>query len=123
MPNSNPQQSQLTLFVDFHIQPHLVPEWKSAHRPVWSACALEPNCLLFDVFSDPEDPGHFTLVEVWNATKEWFLEVQMKKDYYSELWRETERMYCEPRIVRFAERLGEGASYRRGYLEGARCMD
>ena len=123
MSNSNSQQPQLTLFVDFHIQPHLVREWKSAHRPVWSPFALEPECLLFDVFSDPEDPGHFTLVEVWNATKEWFLEVQMKKDYYSELWRETERMYCEPRIVRFAERLGEGASYRRGYLEGARCMD
>ena len=43
----------------------------------------------------------------------------MKKEYYAELWRKTEWMYREPRVVRFAERLGEGASYRRGYVEGA----
>lgn len=47
----------------------------------------------------------------------------MEKDYYAELWRKTEWMYRTPRVVRFAERLGEGASYRRGFLEGARCMD
>ena len=123
MSTSNPQQSHLTLIVDFHLQPHLIPQWKSAHRPVWSACALEPNCLLFDVFVDPEDPGHFTLVEIWDATKQWFLEVQMKKEYYAELWRKTEWMYCEPRVVRFAERLGEGASHRKGYWEGSVCMD
>jgi quinol monooxygenase YgiN len=120
---SNPAKPQLTLFVDFFIQPHLIDQWKQGHRPVWAACAHEPNCLLFDVFSDPDDPGHFTLVEVWSATKQWFLEVQMQKEYYAELWRKTEHTYRAPRIVRFAERLGEGASYRRGYLKGARCMD
>lgn len=46
----------------------------------------------------------------------------MKKDYYAELWRKTEHMYQAPRIVRFAERLGEGSCYRKKYLEGAECM-
>jgi len=120
---SHPQQSQLTLFVDFFIQPHLIPQWKAAHRPVWAVCAREPNCLLFDVFEDPEDRGHFTLVEVWRATKQWFLEVQMTKDYYAELWQKTEHTYRADRVVRFAERLGEGSSYRKEYLDGAECMD
>lgn len=115
--------AQLTLFVDFSIQPHMIDAWKEGHRPVWAACAREPNCLLFDVFEDPEDRGHFTLVEVWQATKQWFLEEQMTKDYYSDLWQKTEHTHRQPRVIRFAERLGEGSSYRSGYLEGAACMD
>jgi len=115
--------AQLTLFVDFSIQPHMIDAWKEGHRPVWAACAREPNCLLFDVFEDPEDRGHFTPVEVWQATKQWFLEEQMTKDYYSDLWQKTEHTHRQPRVIRFAERLGEGSSYRSGYLEGAACMD
>lgn len=57
-------KKQLTLFVDFYIQPYRIEEWKEAHRPVWAACAKEPECLLFDVFHDPEDLGHFRLFEV-----------------------------------------------------------
>jgi quinol monooxygenase YgiN len=114
---------QLALFVDFFIQPHMINQWKEGHRPVWAGCAQEPNCLLFDIFEDPEDRGHFTVVEVWGATKQWFLEEQVTKDYYNELWQRTEHTYRKPRVVRFAERLGEGSSYRLRYLEVAKCMD
>ena len=50
-------QKQCTLFVDFYIQPSRTEEFKAAHRPVWAACGNEPECLLFDVFQDPLDPG------------------------------------------------------------------
>ena len=116
-------QPQLTLFVDFYIQPQLIEKWKEGHHPVWDACAKEPKCILFDVFEDPEDRGHFTLVEVWDATKQWFLEEQMTKSYYDELWQKTEFTYRKARVIRFAERLGEGGSYKSRYLEGSRCMD
>jgi len=47
----------------------------------------------------------------------------MTKDYYAELWQKTEHTYRADRVVRFAERLGEGSSYRKEYLDGAECMD
>lgn len=123
MSQPQPQtQPQLTLFVDFYIQPQLIEKWKEGHRPVWAACAKEPKCILFDVFEDPIDRGHFTLVEVWDATKQWFLEEQMTKSYYDELWQKTEFTYRKARVIRFAERLGEGSSYKSKYLEGATCM-
>ena len=112
---------QLTLFVNFYIQPHLIPQWKAAHRPVWEACGQELECLLFDVFEDPNEAGHFRLLEVWNATREWFETVQLKKEYYGKLWEEsrpTWRIGKEVEIE-YWERLGEGCSWREGYLEGA----
>ena len=62
---------QVTLFVDFYVQLARIEEWKEAHRPVWAACANEPECLLFDVFQDPQDQGHFRLLEVWSGDREW----------------------------------------------------
>jgi quinol monooxygenase YgiN len=130
--------NHLTLFVDFYICPHLIEAWKEGHRPVWAACAQEPECLLFDVvrplfpirgllasknsililpqFNDSSDPGHFRLVEVWNATKEWFVEKQLTKPYYAELWAKTEWTYRKDRRIGYMERLGEGFSWRREYL-------
>ncbi|KAK5168833.1 uncharacterized protein LTR77_006142 [Saxophila tyrrhenica] len=81
-----PPHPQLTLFVDFYVQEHLIADWKEAHRPVWDHCAKEPECLLFDVFEDPTDIGLFRLVEVWNATQQWFESEQLSKPYYATLW-------------------------------------
>lgn len=53
-----------------------------ALRPVWAACAAEPECLLFDVFASPGQKGRFRIVEVWKGNREWFEQVQLKKSYY-----------------------------------------
>ncbi|KAK3058256.1 hypothetical protein LTR09_001334 [Extremus antarcticus] len=118
-----PNKPQLTLFVDFYIYPHLIEQWKTAHRPVWDACANEPECLLFDVFEDPEDVGHFRLVEVWNATREWFETEQLTKPYYATLWEGSKPTWRKECRIEYLERLGEGCSYRKGYVEGGKCMD
>lgn len=68
--NMAPPKKQLTLFVDFWIDPSLIEDFKAAHRPVWAACAAEPECLLFDVFQDPAEPGRFRFVEVWSEGRE-----------------------------------------------------
>ena len=114
---------QLTLFVDFYIKQDRVDEFKEAHRPVWAACAREPECLLFDVFQDPLQPGHFRFVEVWNASREWFETKQLTKPYYATLWEKSEPTYERERELQYFEREGEGCSYRKGYLDGARLMD
>ncbi len=61
---------QLTLFVEFRVDPKDIPAFKEAHRPVWAACAAEPECLFFDVFQDPEVLGRFKFVEVWAKGRE-----------------------------------------------------
>ena len=81
-----PARKQLTLFVTLHVKASMIEEFKAAHRPVWAACAAEPECVLFDVSQDPEQPGRFRLVEVWDATREWFETKQLTKPYYATLW-------------------------------------
>jgi quinol monooxygenase YgiN len=115
-------QKQLTLFVTFSILPTHIPAWLTAHRIVWSHVATEPRCLLFDVFQDPDSPGRFRLVEVWDCDKEWFENVQLKKEYYKTLWEQTEWMYEGERRIEYLERFGEGCVFRERYLEGGKKM-
>lgn len=136
---------QLTLFVTFFIQPHLVSQWKEAHRPVWAACAAEPKCLLFDVFSEPEnyaakssaqadtlakkagvntEPEYvrFRLVEVWDADKDWFEREQLTKPYYETLWKGSRPTWAKEMEIEWFEREGEGCSYKQQYLVGGKKM-
>lgn len=108
---------QLTLFVTFHIKPDLIETFKSAHRPVWAACAEEPECVLFDVFQDPSEPGKFRFIEVWSASREWFENVQLAKPYYAELWAKSKPTWEKQMTMEYFERLGEGFTLKKGYLE------
>ncbi|KAF2735001.1 hypothetical protein EJ04DRAFT_512147 [Polyplosphaeria fusca] len=109
---------QLTLFVTFHIKPTHIEAWKEAHRPVWDLCAQEPECLFFDVFEDGSRPGRFRLVEVWSKDREWFESVQLKKAYYDDLWKRSQPTWEKEMEIEFWERLGEGCSFKEGYLKG-----
>jgi len=119
----SPSKKHLTLFVTFHFLPTRIEEFKLAHRPVWTACTAEPNCLLFDVFHLPDNPGLFRLVEVWDADREWFETKQLTKLYYEELWKKSRPTWEREVEIEYFEREGEGCSYRKGYLEGGKCMD
>ncbi|KAI3401212.1 hypothetical protein diail_11918 [Diaporthe ilicicola] len=109
--------TQLTLFVTFHIKHDLIEKFKEAHRPVWAACAEEPECLLFDVFQDPGQPGRFRFVEVWNASREWFENVQLRKPYYEDLWAKSKPTWESEMKIEYFERLGEGFAFKKGYLK------
>lgn len=100
----------------------MVEEWKAAHRPVWAACAAEPECLLFDVFHDPAQPGVYRLVEVWNESREWFETKQLTKPYYDTLWPKSRPTWEQEVQIEYFERLGEGCSFRDGYLAGGQRM-
>jgi quinol monooxygenase YgiN len=117
------KNTQVTLFVDFYIQPNRIEEWKAAHRPVWAACASETECLLFDVFQDPDERGHFRLFEVWDGDREWFETHQLTKPYYETLWARSKPTWAREMQITYLERLGEGCSYRNEYLKGGRCME
>ncbi len=71
-----PSSKQLTLFVTIRVSPENIEKFKEAHRPVWKACSQEPECLLFDVFQDPDIPGRFRFMEVWSKDRSWFEKVR-----------------------------------------------
>ena len=77
---------QLTLMVHLRVHPSDASKLVEAHKPVWAACATEPECLFFDVFQDLEDKGKFRFVELWSKDREWFEKEQLTKGYYEGLW-------------------------------------
>ena len=68
---SSPKK-HLCLFANITVSPEKVSDFLKELRPVWQACAKEPECLFFDVFMDPARPGRFRFVEVWTEGREWF---------------------------------------------------
>jgi quinol monooxygenase YgiN len=115
-----PESKQLTLFVTFYVKPDLIEDFKAAHRPAWAAVAAEPECLLFDVFQDPEQPGRFRFVEVWNASREWFEKEQLTKPYYTTLWEKSKPTWEKGVQVEYFEREGEGCIFKKEYLDGGK---
>ncbi|TVY55520.1 hypothetical protein LCER1_G004276 [Lachnellula cervina] len=92
---NSPQKAkkQLTLFVTFQVAPENIEKFKEIHRPVWKACSEEVECLLFDVFQDPDQPGRFRFVEIWSKVREWFEKEQMTKPYYALLWERSKPLW------------------------------
>lgn len=115
--------SQCTLFVTFHIKEDRIDDFKAAHRPVWAACAQEPECLLFDIFQDPKQPGLFRFVKIWSGSREWFETKQLTKPYYEALWPKSRPTWEKEVDIENYEREGEGCIFRREYLSGRKCMD
>lgn len=75
LPGDAARPKQLTVFVTLQVLPENAERFKEIHRPLWKKCSEEDECLLFDVFQDPETPGRFRFVEVWRQGRQWFEEV------------------------------------------------
>lgn len=119
MSTHTPHPDQTSLIVTIYISPSDIPAFLSAMRPVWQACINEPECLYFDVFHSPSEPGKIRLVEVWAKGEKWFNEQQLTKSYYEPYLKITEPMWTRPREMEFFDRL-DGWTYADGkYLEGS----
>ena len=115
--------TQLALFVTLRVSPANAEALAAAHRPVWAACAREPECLVFDVWQDPEDKGRFRFFEVWSRDREWFEKEQMTKPYYAALWERSRPLWIEEIKIEYMESFGEGRILRKGYVQGGTMMD
>ncbi|KAB5515365.1 hypothetical protein GE09DRAFT_1160208 [Coniochaeta sp. 2T2.1] len=102
--------NHLTVFVTFHIKIGQTEAWKEAHM---GSSRAEPKCIYFDVFHNGNNK--FRLVEVWDATKEWFENVQLKKEYYAALWVLSKPTWERDMEIEYFERLGEGMSWKQGF--------
>jgi quinol monooxygenase YgiN len=68
-------QPFLSLHVTVTVAPENAERFLEALKPAYDAVIAEPECVFFEVFRSPEEPGIFKFVENWNATKEWLITV------------------------------------------------
>lgn len=54
-----------SLHVTVYIAPEDVPKFMEAYKPVFDMVIGEPECVFFEVYQSPEDPGTISWVENW----------------------------------------------------------
>ncbi|KAJ9608017.1 hypothetical protein H2200_007005 [Cladophialophora chaetospira] len=72
----------ITFHVTYKIDPDNVNKFIEALRPAWEATCNIPECIYFDVFHFPSEPGTFRITEVWNRDMKWIEENHIAKDHY-----------------------------------------
>ncbi|KAK4944559.1 hypothetical protein LTR10_015993 [Elasticomyces elasticus] len=95
-----------------------IDKFLDAFRTCWLAVCKEPECVYFDVFHSQIDPGLFHFVEVWTKDNDWFMEVQIKKEYYKPYWDITRPLWVN-RDLHVYDRLSGYNFVDDSYLEGS----
>ncbi|KAI1118071.1 hypothetical protein F5Y14DRAFT_400990 [Nemania sp. NC0429] len=96
----------MSLHVTVHVAPENAVAFFEAFIPVFEKAKDEPECISFEVYQDPEDPGTISWVEDWTKSPDWFAKFQITKDYYKSYLETTEPMFIKPREARFFRKLG-----------------
>ncbi|KAF2868754.1 Afadin and alpha-actinin-binding-domain-containing protein [Massariosphaeria phaeospora] len=94
-----------SLHVKITIAPENVQKFLDAAEVAFGLLADEPELTFFQMYQSADEPGVFKWVENWNATREWFLTVQIQKEYYKPYMAATEPLFIKPREVEFYERM------------------
>ncbi|KAL4955929.1 hypothetical protein BDW69DRAFT_182106 [Aspergillus filifer] len=87
------------------LKPEDVPTFWDAFKPVFEHVTAEQECTFFEVYKS-EDPGVISWTENWSKSKEWIIDVQIKKPYYDDYRKITTPLLLKPVEVRVYERLG-----------------
>ena len=70
-----PQLDRFSLQVTVYISESDVPAFFEHMKPVFAHVTAEPECLYFELFQDPADPGTISWVENWDKSPEKFMSV------------------------------------------------
>lgn len=108
----------VTFHVTIKVSPSNIPAFLSALRPCWVATRNDPECLYYDVFHSPTEPGTFSVVEVWDKDSTWIAENHIQRPYFKKYCEETEHMWLKKDLVAF-ERLKDWSFVDEKYLEGS----
>lgn len=111
--------THMTVHVTIRISPDNIEPFLAALRPVWAACCREPECIYFDVFHLPTEPGTFRFVEVWTKDETWFKDHQLTKSYYEAYLAATKPMWIVDREITYSERVDGWNYVGDDYLEGS----
>ncbi|OTB09237.1 hypothetical protein M426DRAFT_7250 [Hypoxylon sp. CI-4A] len=114
-PDEIPSQYKgISLHVTVHIAPENVDKFLAAFKAIFDVVSAEPECLFFQVYKSPSEPGKLSWVENWSKDGQWFMEHQITKPYYKEYLEFTEPMFLKPREATVLELLGPEFSMIKG---------
>ena len=88
----------MILSVKIFIAPESVPEFFTHFKTIYDDVLAEPECLFFSVGTSPSEPGLIAWTEGWSKDVDWFMNVQLKKDYYKPYFEATEKMFLKPSL-------------------------
>lgn len=67
--------SQSTIHITFELPPKALPKFYKALKTLQEHVIAEPECVYFNCFELPKQPGKVRIVEIWNQDKKWRKEV------------------------------------------------
>ncbi|KAK3709345.1 hypothetical protein LTR37_010906 [Vermiconidia calcicola] len=101
-----PDLDRFSLHVTIYLKAEDVPTFFEAFRPAFDAVSAEPECVYFELFQDPADPGTISWIENWERSPEWLMTNQIPKDYYKPYFAATEPLFVRPREFKMLKRVG-----------------
>ena len=113
-----------SLQVTYYISREHIDSFFEAIRPVWEAVVREEKFRFFDIFTmpDPTDPNIeiVRLIEVWEANREWFMDVQVQKEYYQPYLKAIAHMQPKERTFEWMGRREGWCAISKDYQQSAR---
>jgi quinol monooxygenase YgiN len=86
-PNNPPSSDNLAFYVNFHVKPDRVDEWKQGALGVLEAMTAEDTFVSCQMHQDANDPTKFTLYERWSEpSMDAFVENQLKAKAYRDAY-------------------------------------
>lgn len=70
-----PTLEQFSAHVTVYFKPEDLPKFWAAMEPIFHKVAEEPECLYFEIFEDPAEPGKLTWIENWAGSPQWWATV------------------------------------------------
>ena len=120
-----PDLDRFSLQVTVYFKPEDVPKFFEHFKSIFEKVTAEPDCVYFEIFQDPEDPGKISWIENWDKSPAWMMEVytilpttrlqvlilttgkhQISKEYYKPYFEATEPMFVKPREFKILKRVG-----------------
>lgn len=101
--------SDLAFYVQFHVKPEYVEEWKKAAMEVIDDMSKEDTFVTCYMHQDAEDANKFTLYERWSEpSREAFMKNQLEAKEYRKVYEEKlPAMLQSPRIITFLNSIKE----------------
>lgn len=103
-----PSANDLAFYVNFHIKPEKIEEWKKAALQVLNSMTVEDTFVGAFLHQDANDPAKFTLYERWNEPNmEAFVKNQLEGKAYREVYEEQlPAMVASPRTFKVLKPVG-----------------
>lgn len=74
----------VTFSLKYKVDPVNTQKFVEALRKCWESTSKEPECLYFEVFHSPSEPGTFRLIEIWSKDVEWMEKNHLPREYYQQ---------------------------------------